>query len=119
MALQLPKTVGTLGRQQEDPMPHELPIPSATLSDPRARELLRVWAANGSQHVSMASGLWTDPAAWGIMLVDLAKHAARAYEQAGTHVSEEALLRIRAGFDAEWLQATSKVTGRLKDEDAG
>jgi hypothetical protein len=100
-------------------MPNELPIPAAALVDDRARELVRVWAASGAQHVSLASQSWADPAAWGIMLVDLARHLARAYEQSGTHSSAEALSRIRGAFDAEWVEATSKVTGRLKDDDAG
>jgi hypothetical protein len=100
-------------------MTKELPIPPAALVDDRARELVRVWAANGAQHVSLAPQSWADPGAWGIMLVDLAKHLARAYEQSGTHSSAEALSRIRVSFDAEWSEATSKVTGRLKNDDAG
>jgi hypothetical protein len=65
-------------------MSNELPIPPAALTDDRARELVRVWASGGSQHVSLATGLWSDPAACGIMLVDLARHLARAYEQSGS-----------------------------------
>jgi hypothetical protein len=60
-----------------------LPIPEPALADPGARELLRVWAARGAQHVSIATGLWKDPGAWGIALVDLAPHIARAYELTG------------------------------------
>jgi hypothetical protein len=97
-------------------MSSELPVPRAALTDDRARELLRVWAASGSQHVSLATGLWSDPAAWGIVLVDLARHLSRAYEQSGTYRSSEALSRIRAGFDAEWNKATSKATGKLVDD---
>lgn len=97
-------------------MSNELPVPPAVLTDDRARGLLRVWAANGSQHVSLATGLWSDPAAWGIVLADLARHVSRAYEQSGTHRSSEALSRIRAGFDAEWNSASSKATGKLVDD---
>jgi hypothetical protein len=61
----------------------ELPIPELALGDDNARELVRVWAAHGAQHVSLATGLWKDPAAWGIMLVDLARHVAKAYQSAG------------------------------------
>ena len=98
---------------------NELPIPPAAFSDDRGRELVRVWVAGGAQHVTIAEQSWADPGAWGIMLVDLAKHLARAYEQAGTHSSPDALTRIRAGFDAEWSTGTSKVTGRLKGGIAG
>src|SRR3954470_20703284 len=59
----------------------QLPVPQPALNDARAGEKLRVWAAGGKQHVSLATGLWKDPASWGIMLTDLARHVARAYEQ--------------------------------------
>lgn len=51
-----------------------------------------------------------------IVLVDLARHVSRAYEQSGTHDSSEALSRIRAGFEAEWNTATSEATGELLDD---
>jgi len=37
--------------------------------------------AKGRQHISLATAVWDDPASWGIMLVDLAKHIAIAYQQ--------------------------------------
>ena len=89
----------------------ELVIPAAAVTDPRSVELIRVWAAGGKQHVSIATALWADPAAWGLALVDLAKHIAIAYAQT-THISErEALTRIRAGFDAEWSDPTDSPSG--------
>jgi hypothetical protein len=92
----------------------ELPIPPAATTDPNARELLRVWAANGRQHVTIATGLWNDPATWGIMLVDLAKHGALAFEQIGGMDSAVALQRIRAGFDAEWSHPTDEPSDELQ-----
>ena len=47
-------------------------------------EVARIWAAHGRQHVHIRTGLWEDPGAWGIMLVDLARHAANIYEQEKT-----------------------------------
>ncbi|MCI0638201.1 MAG: DUF5076 domain-containing protein [Gemmataceae bacterium] len=85
---------------------HELPIPPAVEDDAKARELIRVWAASGRQHLSLATGLWKDPAAWGIMLVDLARHLARAYEQAQGIDENAALARIREGMNAEWSEDT-------------
>jgi|SRR5438132_10914115 len=93
----------------------ELPVPSAARTDPRAVELLRVWAANGKQHVSLATNVWDDPAAWGIMLVDLAKHVASAYHQSKGTDSLGVLKRIRQGFDAEWSTATDAPTGSIQD----
>jgi hypothetical protein len=92
-----------------------LPVPPAAQTDAKAIELLRVWAANGQQHVSLATNLWPDPAAWGIMLVDLAKHVAAAYQQTSGKGFESVLNRIKEGFDAEWLAATDKPFGSLQD----
>lgn len=83
---------------------HELAIPPAAETDENARELVRVWAASGKQHVAIATGLWRDPAAWGIMLVDLARHLARAYELSEELDSGDVLARIRQGMDAEWTR---------------
>lgn len=91
----------------------ELLIPPAAASSPKARELVRVWAADGAMHVSLATGLWQDPASWGIMLVDLMKHLSGAYEQTENISFEHCLKRIKEGFDAEWTQATSTPTGKI------
>ena len=95
--------------------PGQLPIPPATQDDPKSIELLRVWAAHGKQHVSLAAQVWDDPAAWGIMLVDLAKHLASAYQRSEGKEFEDALLRIRKGFDAEWDMATDTPSGEFVD----
>jgi hypothetical protein len=97
-------------------MATELPIPPPAQADPNARELVRVWAAGGAQHVSLAASAWKAPGSWGVVLVDLARHLARAYEQRGECDADTALAEIRAMFDAEWANRTSKVTGGLMDE---
>ncbi|MEO1333708.1 MAG: DUF5076 domain-containing protein [Myxococcota bacterium] len=89
----------------------ELPIPSSVEQAEQSIEILRVWAADGKQHVSLAGELWEDPAAWGLMLVDLARHVARVYEQTSHQPSVEVLERIREGFDAEWHAPTDEPTG--------
>ena len=45
--------------------PGQLPIPDQVASDPKAIELVRIWAGNGKQQVAMATGLWEDPAKLG------------------------------------------------------
>jgi hypothetical protein len=94
---------------------HELPIPDSAQQDPSARELVRVWAARGAQHVTLATGLWRDPGTWGIVLADLARHVARAYEQTGAVESGKALDRIREAFEAEWSHPTDEPTGGVED----
>ena len=73
-----------------------------------AFEVLRVWAAPAaSQQVTLRT-CWKDPGAWGILLADVARHAAQAYQREG-HNPELALERIRKLFDAEWSSPTSPV----------
>ena len=92
----------------------ELAIPPIAKSDTRAIELVRVWVAAGSQHVTLRAQAWSDPAAWGIALVDLARHVARAFEEVQGRPSRETLQRIRAGFEAEWDEPTDTGTGRIE-----
>src|SRR5688572_25274173 len=97
--------------------PRQLAIPGVAFRDPKAVELLRLWAANGQQHVALATGVWDDPASWGIMLVDLAKHIANAYEQTNGSNRDEVLARLKEGFDAEWsfktdVPKSERETGR-------
>lgn len=67
---------------------------------PNAVEVLRVWAAEGSPQQFTLQSTWDDPAAWGLLLADLAHHAARAYAANG--LSETAAFeRIVAGLRAE------------------
>jgi hypothetical protein len=93
---------------------NELPIPGRASNDPEGRELARVWAAGGAQHVALATGLWSDPGNWGIVLADLARHLARSYELAGTLDQTTALKRIREVLDAEWSHPTDEPTGSIQ-----
>lgn len=88
-------------------------IPPAAESDPKSVEIARIWAAGGKQHVSMKTGLWKDPASWGLMLVDLARHVANAYTQSDGRDRDDVLRRIKEGFDAEWDHPTDRPTGTV------
>jgi len=57
---------------------------------------------------------WKDPAAWGLMLVDLARHVANSYEQNEGRDRQEVLARIKAGFDADWPSEYDTTTGRVE-----
>jgi hypothetical protein len=91
----------------------QLPTPPAAYTDKNARELVRVWAAHGEQHVSIATDLWDDPAAWGILLADLAIHVANAYQTNCGKDPAEILKRIRESLNAEWDHPTGQPTGGL------
>ena len=89
----------------------ELAIPQQVLQADRAIEILRVWIVDGTQCVTLAPGVWKDPAAWGIALVDLAQHVANTFEKAHGWNREEALARLREGIEAEWEYPTDEASG--------
>lgn len=92
-----------------------LPIPAAASRDPRSLEVLRVWIANGEQHVALAFGMWEDPSAWGLLLADLARHIAEAHAQQDDGVdAEDFLEQIRAGLEAELDAPTDEVSGSVQ-----
>jgi hypothetical protein len=89
-------------------MPNELPIPPRAARDERAIEIARIWVAGGAQHVTFAGELWDDPGAWGIMLVDLARHVANAYMDRTGAPPRKTLALIRSAFEAEWEHETDE-----------
>jgi hypothetical protein len=91
----------------------ELKIPPAAKADPASSEILRVWLAGGSQHISLKADAWDDPAAWGLLLADLAHHVANAYVAAGQHTQQQAYQRVLAGLSAELQSPTDTPTGGL------
>jgi len=92
-----------------------LPIPAAASRDPRSLEVLRVWIANGEQHVALAFGMWEEPAAWGLLLADLARHIAEAHAQQDDAVdAEDFLEQIRNGFEAELDAPNEDITGSIQ-----
>jgi hypothetical protein len=68
-------------------------------------EILRVWAGSNRQQYSLKTN-WDDPGAWGLLLVDIARHTAKAYGGSGNMTEQEALNRIKKLFDAEWGSPT-------------
>ena len=94
-------------------MGKHLLIPPSAETDPNSVELLRLWAAHEGQHVSIQAGAYEDPFAWGIVLADLARHIAVAYEQDKGLDKTKTLEIIRAGLLAELCDPTDEPTGRL------
>jgi hypothetical protein len=80
---------------------NELEIPPQAFGDPDSMELIRVWMANKNQHFTLRVGLWDDPAAWGLLLADLARNVAQSYEQENSVDVRSALDRIRLAFNTE------------------
>ena len=93
---------------------HELTIPPAVHDDPNGFELLRVWAAHNSQHVSIHSGLNGGAGEFGILLADLLQHAARLYserQKLPVDVCKREILKV---FGAELTESsTGDHTGTI------
>ena len=65
-------------------------------------ELVRVTRSRNGQKIVLNHSVWEDPAAWGILLVDLARHLSTAYSaDSDTMTAEDAMNRIMTGFEAE------------------
>ena len=70
-----------------------LSIPKQATSDAHSYELARVWVANKGLHCALRIGAFSEQGidetqAWGIVLADISRHAARAISR-DSHASEE------------------------------
>ncbi len=91
-----------------------LDLPPAAKRDRASFEVLRVWIAEHGQHVSLRSGTWDDPFAWGIVLADLARHIANAHAIQNPEVDKDAFLdRLLEGFEAEITNPTDEPEGEV------
>ena len=80
--------------------PKEQPLPPDVLARDDAVEILRVFVLDGG--LSMAfQRAFEEPDMWGLLLVDIARHAARAYARESGYTEDEALTRIVEMFEAE------------------
>jgi len=88
-------------------MAKEQPIPPDAAANPDAVEVLRAFVVDGGLSISFVRA-FDDPGMWGMMLVDIARHAARAFEKEGAMPEGEALAKIAEMFEAE-LSAVTDV----------
>jgi len=66
----------------------ELEPPPIANTNSQAVEVLRVWAAPGQPQQLTLRTTWKDAGAWGLLLADIAHHAANAYANEGQHRAE-------------------------------
>ena len=85
--------------------PREQPIPPDAAASEKAVEVLRAFVVDGGLSISFTRA-FDDPSMWGMMLVDIARHAARAFAKEGVMSEEEALRRITEMFAAELQDVT-------------
>lgn len=87
---------------------NSLAVPPVANENRDAVEVLRVWAAPGNPQQVTLRTTWEDPGAWGLLLVDVAHHAALAYKAEGRDPNV-VLARIRELWEAEWTRPTDNV----------
>jgi len=87
-----------------EPEFHALDVPPDAL-EKGGHEVLRVSVVDGGLSVALRRS-FDDPFTWGILLVDLARHAARTYALDTGVSEEEAFSQIRDGLEAEFGRPT-------------
>lgn len=95
----------------------ELRVPDGVLSDPEAFEILRLWAANESLHVSLNSDLGGGAEDFGELLSDLFEHAARMFaERDGQSVQDCRAVMLRDFLNRVDAPKDS-IEGAISDRD--
>ena len=93
-----------------------LVIPPPAQRDENSVQLLSAWAAEKGLHCTLNVGMWHDsgrdePAAWGILLSDVARHIANALHEQYGHDPGDTIAAIHRALDRELLDPTSDVDG--------
>jgi hypothetical protein len=77
-------------------------------------EVLRASIVDGGVSVALRRS-FDEPFTWGVLLIDLARHAARIYALETSLSEDEALAEIRAGMEAELDRPTSLGTTQARN----
>jgi hypothetical protein len=85
--------------------PKEQPLPPDVIGREDATEVLRAFVVDGGLSIAFTRA-FEEPDMWGLMLVDIARHAARAYAREAVMSEEEALSRILDMFESEIARPT-------------
>jgi Domain of unknown function (DUF5076) len=89
--------------------PKEQPLPPDVIGREDATEVLRAFVLDGGLSIAFTRA-FEEPEMWGLLLVDIARHAARAYARESDYTEEEALERILDMFGAELERPTDTGT---------
>jgi Domain of unknown function (DUF5076) len=87
--------------------PKEQPLPPDVIGREDAVEVLRAFVVDGALSIAFTRA-FEEPDMWGLLLVDLARHASRAYARESGYTEEEALARIIEMFDLEIARPTDE-----------
>ena len=89
--------------------PKEQPLPPDVIGREDATEVLRAFVLDGGLSIAFQRA-FEEPDVWGLLLVDVARHAARAFARESDYSEEEALQRIVEMFEAELARPTDPGT---------
>src|SRR3954467_13563850 len=93
------------------PGPKEQPLPPDVVGREDATEVLRAFVLDGGLSIAFMRA-FEEPDMWGLLLVDIARHASRAYACESDYTEQEALTRIIEMFEAEIARPTDPgITG--------
>lgn len=95
--------------------PKEQPLPPDVIGRDDATEVLRTFVVDGGLSIAFTRA-FEKPDMWGVLLVDVARHAARAYGRESAYTEEEALTRILDMFEAEIARPTDIGSTTLRSQ---
>lgn len=95
--------------------PKEQPLPPDVIGRDDATEVLRAFVVDGGLSIAFARA-FEEPDMWGLLLVDVARHASRAYARESAYSEDEALRRIVDMFEAEIARPTDMGSTSLRSE---
>ncbi len=95
-------------------MAQEQPVPPDAIEREDAVEVLRAFVVDGGLSISFTRA-FDDPRMWGMLLVDIARHAARVYEREAVMSEADAMERIVEMFETELSDATDLGTTSTRD----
>jgi hypothetical protein len=85
--------------------PKEQPLPPDVIGRDDATEVLRAFVVDSGLSIAFTRA-FEEPDMWGLLLVDIARHAARAFARESGYTEDEALSRIVNMFEAEIARPT-------------
>jgi hypothetical protein len=95
--------------------PKEQPLPPDVMGRDDATEVLRAFVVDGGLSIAFTRA-FEEPEMWGLLLVDIARHAARAYARESDYTEDQALTRIIEMFEAEIARPTDMGNTTLRSQ---
>ena len=90
-------------------------MPPDVIGRADATEVLRAFVVDGGLSIAFTRA-FEEPDMWGLLLVDIARHAARAYARESGYSEEQALARIIDMFESELERLTATGTTTLRSQ---